>query len=188
VETIQKAEITRWLREWRGGNEAALERLAPILDKELHRLARGYMRRERAGHTLQTTALVNEAYLKLVDYRVADWVDRSHFFAVSAQIMRRILINRAHARASAKRGGHAVRVNLDEIPDVSSKRDREMLALDDALNTLAVMDARKAKVIELRYFGGLSVEETAEVLKISWQTVARDWRLARAWLMKELGG
>jgi RNA polymerase sigma-70 factor (ECF subfamily) len=182
-----KLEITRLLREWRAGNEAALDRLAPLLDGELRRLARGYMRRERPGATLQTTALVNEAYLKLVDYRDADWVDRSHFFAVSAKIMRRILVNRAEARAALKRGGRAVRVDLDEIPDVSSKRDRELIAVNDALNALAEIDARKARVVELRFFGGLSVEETAEVLKISWQTVARDWRTARAWLMKELG-
>jgi RNA polymerase sigma-70 factor, ECF subfamily len=183
-----KLEITCLLREWRAGDQAALDRLAPLLDKELRRLAHGYMRRERLGATLQTTALVNEAYLKLVDYSQADWVDRSHFFAVSAKIMRRILVNRAEARAAVKRGGGAVRVDLDEIPDVSSKRDREIIALNDALNTLAAMDPRKARVIELRFFGGLSAEETAEVLKISWQTVARDWRMARAWLMKELGG
>jgi RNA polymerase sigma factor (TIGR02999 family) len=129
---------------------------------------------------------VNEAYLRLIDYKAVDWVDRCHFFAVSAQIMRRILVNRAMARGALKRGGRAIRVNLDEIPDVSSKRDREMVALDDALNILAAVDPRKARVIELRFFGGLTVEETAEVLKISPESVKRDWRMARAWLMKEL--
>jgi RNA polymerase sigma factor (TIGR02999 family) len=150
------------------------------------------MRNERAGNTLQTTALVNEAYLRLVDAKRVVWQDRVHFFAVSAQMMRRILVDAARARGSAKRGGHVKRVNhsaafnLDEIPDVSTGRDRELVAIDDALNTLAEMDPRKARVIELRFFGGLSVEEAAEILKISPQSVTRDWKLAKAWLTREL--
>jgi RNA polymerase sigma factor (TIGR02999 family) len=185
-------EITVLLRAWGSGDPAALDRLTPLVYDELHRLARRYMRNERAGNTLQTTALVNEAYLRLVDAKGAGWHDRVHFFAVSAQIMRRILVDAARARASFKRGGQARRVehsgafDLDAIPDVSSGRDRELVAIDDALNTLAEMDSRKARVIELRFFGGLSVEETAEVLKISPQSVMRDWKLAKAWLTREL--
>ena len=186
-------QITVLLRAWGNGDALALEQLTPLVYDELHRLARRYMRNERAGNTLQTTALVNEAYLRLVDAAHLDWHDRVHFFAVSAQIMRRILVDAARARASAKRGGLAKRVthsgtfNLDELPDVSSGRDRELVAIDDALNTLAEMDPRKARVIELRFFGGLSVEETAAVLKLSSQTVMRDWKLAKAWLTRELG-
>jgi RNA polymerase sigma factor (TIGR02999 family) len=157
-----------------------------VVYRELHRIARGHMRRENQGNTLQTTALVNEAYLRLVDVANVAWQDRAHFFAVSAQMMRRILVDAARARTSGKRGGAARRVNLDEIPDISSGRDRELVALDDALTVLAQMDQRKARVIELRFFGGLSVEETAEVLQISPQSVMRDWKLARAWLMREL--
>ena len=168
--------------------------MTPLVYEELRRLARRYMCNERAGNTLQTTALVNEAYLRLVDAQRVGWQDRVHFFAVSAQMMRRILVNAARARGSAKRGGQVKRVNhstafnLDEIPDVSTGRDRELVAIDDALNTLAEMDARKARVIELRFFGGLSVEEAAEVLKISPQSVMRDWKLAKAWLTRELAG
>jgi RNA polymerase sigma factor (TIGR02999 family) len=185
-------EITVLLRAWGNGDPAALDRLTPLVYDELHRLARRYMRNERAGNTLQTTALVNEAYLRLVDAKGAGWHDRVHFFAVSAQIMRRILVDAARARFSVKRGGQARRVehssafDLDAIPDVASGRDRELVAIDDALNTLAGMDPRKARVIELRFFGGLSVEETAEVLKISPQSVMRDWKLAKAWLTREL--
>jgi RNA polymerase sigma factor (TIGR02999 family) len=176
------------LQAWKGGDDAALDRLVPLISPELHRLARAYMRRQQPGSTLQTTALLNEAYIRLMEAHGANWADRSHFFAVSAQIMRRILVNRALARACLKRGGQAVRVNLDEIPDISARRDRELVALDEALGRLAIIDARKARVIELRFFGGLSVEETAEVLKISPQSVMRDWRLARSWLMHELSG
>jgi RNA polymerase sigma factor (TIGR02999 family) len=185
-------EITVLSRAWNRGDTAALNQLTPLVYKELRRLARRYMRNERLGNSLQTTALVNEAYLRLVDAQRVGWQDRVHFFAVSAQIMRRILVDAARARASAKRGGQVKRVNhssafnLDEIPDVSSGRDRELVAIDDALKTLAEMDPRKARVIEMRFFGGLSVEETAEVLKISPQSVMRDWKLAKAWLMREL--
>ncbi len=144
------------------------------------------MRRENPGHTLQTTALVNEAYLRLVDVANIGWQDRAHFFAVSAQVMRRILVSSARARVAGKRGGGMPRANLDEIPDISSGRDRELVAVDDALKLLVEMDPRKARVIELRFFGGLSVEETAAVLKISPQSVMRDWKIAKAWLMREL--
>jgi len=203
-------EITVLLRAWGSGDPAALDRLTPLVYDELHRLARRYMRNERAGNTLQTTALVNEAYLRLVDAKGAGWHDRVHFFAVSAQIMRRILVDHAKERSRLKRGGDMAKISLDEarssfkrgggvrrvehsgafdldaIPDVSSGRDRELVAIDDALNTLAGMDPRKARVIELRFFGGLSVEETAEVLKLSPQSVMRDWKLAKAWLTREL--
>ena len=189
----ESPEITVLLKAWASGDAAALDQLTPLVYDELRRLARRYMRNERAGNnTLQTTALVNEAYLRLVDAQRVGWQDRAHFFAVSAQMMRRILVDAARARGSAKRGGQVKRVNhsaafnLDEIPDVSTGRDRELVAIDDALNTLAEMDPRKARVIELRFFGGLSVEETAEILKISPQSVMRDWKLAKAWLMREL--
>ena len=188
----ESPEITVLLKAWASGDAAALDQLTPLVYDELRRLARRYMRNERAGNTLQTTALVNEAYLRLVDAKRVAWQDRVHFFAVSAQMMRRILVDAARARGSGKRGGQAKRVNhsstfnLDEIPDVSSGRDRELVAIDDALNTLAEMDPRKARVIELRFFGGLSVEETAEILKISPQSVMRDWKLAKAWLTREI--
>jgi RNA polymerase sigma-70 factor, ECF subfamily len=179
-------EITRLLQAWGGGDRAALDRLTPLVYQELRRMARHYMRAERPGQTLQTTALVNEAYLRLVDMTQVNWHDRVHFFAVSAQMMRRILVDAARARASSKRGGNLPRVNLDDIPEVSSGRDRELVAIDDALKALEEMDPRKARVIELRFFGGLSVEETGEVLKVSPQTVLRDWKLAKAWLTREL--
>jgi RNA polymerase sigma factor (TIGR02999 family) len=180
-------EITGMLRAWTLGDKEALTKLAPLVYTELHRMARNYMRRERPGQTLQTTALVHEAYLRLVDVTQVQWNDRVHFFAVSAQMMRRILVDLARARGSAKRGGHEPCVNLDEAPEISCKRARELVALDEALDTLAEMDTRKAQVIELRFFGGLSVKETAEILKISPQSVMRDWRLAKAFLMRELG-
>ncbi len=186
MDSQPSAEITRLLQAWGKGDQAALDRLTPLVYDELRRMARRYMRREREGHTLQTTALVNEAYLRLVDVTHADWHDRAHFFAVSAQMMRRILVDAARARASERRGGQMVRAELETIPDLSSGRDREIVAIDDALGALAELDPRKAKVIELRFFGGLSVEETAEVLKISPQSVLRDWKLAKAWLMREL--
>ena len=186
TEITGTAEITRLLHAWRGGDEAALDRLAPLVYGELRKIAHGYMRGEREGATFQATALVNEAYLRLVDAGSVDWHDRAHFFAVSAQMMRRILVDAARARSRAKRGGHAAKLSLDEIPDPTSGRSDELVAVDDALNALAKLDPRKAKVIELRFFGGLSVEETAAVLKISPQSVMRDWRLSRSWLMREL--
>jgi RNA polymerase sigma factor (TIGR02999 family) len=186
------AEVTVLLRAWSGGDRAALDRLTPVVYDELRRIARRYMRNERAGNSLQTTALVNEAWLRLIDVHNVGWQDRLHFFAISAQMMRRILVDAARARASGKRGGqvkrvnHSTAVNLDQIPDTGSERGAELIALDDALNGLAELDQRKAQVIELRFFGGLSVEETAEVLKISPQSVMRDWKLAKAWLLREL--
>ncbi len=189
----ESPQITVLLKAWGGGDAAALDRLTPLVYRELHRLARGYMRRERAGNTIQTTALVNEAYLRLVDVQNVGWQDRVHFFAVSAQMMRRILVDAARARASGKRGGqlqrvnHSTAVNFDELPDFRGNRGAELIALDDALNALAEMDPRKARVIELRFFGGLSVEETAEALHLSPQSVMRDWKLAKAWLLREMG-
>jgi RNA polymerase sigma factor (TIGR02999 family) len=180
-------KTTQLLRAWAGGDKDALEHLTPRIYHELRRIAGHFMQNERPGRTIQTTALVHEAYLKLIDVTNVDWQHRAHFFAVSAQIMRRILLDRARRRVAAKRGGRMPQVDLDEIPNLGSHRSRELIALDDALNTLAEMDPRKARVIELRFFGGLSVEETAEVLKISPETVFRHWRLARAWLMAELG-
>lgn len=181
-------EVTRLLRAWGGGDPAALDQLTPVIYAELRRRAHSYMKNERRDHTLQTTALANEAWMRLVDVSAVDWKDRAHFFAIAANMMRRILVDAARARGRGKRGGAAQRVDFDEIPDISSRRDREVLAIDEALETLARLDPRKAKVIELRFFGGLSVEETAEVLKLHEQTVLRDWRLARVWLMREIRG
>ena len=188
----QPSETTVLLRAWAEGDRAALEQLTPRVYAELRRIAGYCMQNERPDRTLQTTALVHEAYLRLIDVNNVNWEHRAHFFAVSAQIMRRILVDAARARASAKRGGRVRRVdhssafNLDEIAAVPLGRDRELVAIDDALNALAEMDPRKARVIELRFFGGLSVEETAGVLTISPQSVMRDWKLAKAWLTREL--
>lgn len=185
---MQNSETTQLLRAWAGGDAEALEQLTPRVYAELRRIAGRYMRNERPGRTIQTTALVHEAYLKLIDIKNVDWQHRAHFFAVSASIMRHILLDRARRRVAAKRGGATPRVNLDEIPDIASGRERELIALDDALNALTQFDPRKARVIELRFFGGLSVDDTAEVLKVSPDTVMRDWKLARVWLLAELGG
>jgi RNA polymerase sigma factor (TIGR02999 family) len=180
------AQITRLLKAWSGGDAAALERLTPAIYDELRRRAHRYMRRERTGNTLQTTALVNEAFLRLVHAASVSWRDRAHFFAVSAQMMRRILVDAARARGSAKRGGGAQRVELDDVAAISAGRHREIVAINDALELLAQVDRRKAQVVEMRFFGGLSVEETAEVLQLSPQSVMRDWKLAKAWLTREL--
>lgn len=186
------AEITRLLKAWGHGDSAALDRLTPLVYERLHRMARTYMRNERPGHTLQATALVNEAFLRLVDARDLDWTDRAHFFAVSARVMRRILVDAARSRAAIKRGGeadraeHSTAINVDELPTPAAEMSAQVCALDEALNTLARIDPRRAQVIELRFFGGLTVEETGQVLQISPQTVMRDWRLARAWLAREL--
>jgi len=180
------AEITRLLRAWRGGDEGAFERLVPLVYGELRKIAHGYMRGERDEATLQATALVNEAYLRLMDAGSVDWEDRAHFYAVSAQTMRHILVDAARGRMRAKRGGQAAKVNVDDVADLSAGRSSDVVAVDDALNSLAKLDPRKAKVVELRFFGGLSVEETAAVLKISPQSVMRDWRLARSWLLREM--
>src|SRR5450432_537613 len=184
----QASETTELLRAWANGDPAALERLTPRVYRELRRIAGHFMQNESPGRTIQTTALVHEAYLHLIEVSNVDWQHRAHFFAVSARIMRHILLDAARSRATAKRGGQRPRVDLDEIPDVSSRRGSELIALDDALQALAAVDARKAQVIELRFFGGLSVPETAAVLKISPDSVMRDWRLARAWLLVELSG
>jgi RNA polymerase sigma-70 factor, ECF subfamily len=188
LDPVGSAEITKLLKAWGGGDPAALERLMPAVYQELRRRARGYMREQASGNTLQATALVNEAYLHLVNAAGVNWQDRAHFFAVCARMMRGILVDAARARGSAKRGGGMPRANLDDVPDLSSGRDREILAIDDALKLLSQMDPRKARVIELRFFGGLSVEETAEVLKLSPQSVMRDWKLAKAWLTREMSG
>jgi RNA polymerase sigma-70 factor, ECF subfamily len=182
----QAIEITRLLRAWQSGDKAALDRLTPLVYGELHRMARRCMAGENPGNSLQPTALVNEAYLRLAGAGDQRWQDRAHFFAVSAQMMRRILVDAARARGSEKRGGGAVRFKLNESIDGMADRSADFIALDESLDALARLDERKAKVIELRFFGGLSVEETAEVLKISPQTVMRDWKLARAWLMREM--
>lgn len=179
-------EITQLLAEWSEGNQAALDQLYPLVYNELRRLAHGYLRRERKGHTLQTTALINEAYLRLVDQKHVHWANRSHFFGISAQIMRRILIDHARRYDYAKRGGGAQRISLDEAAVVAKQRGRTLLLLDEALKSLAKIDPRRSQVVELRYFGGLNNEEIAGVLKISENTVTRDWNMARAWLYQEL--
>ena len=178
-------EVCELLRAWSDGDPSALERLTPIVYTELHRLARGYMRGERPGHSLQTTALVNEAYLRLVGYERMRWQNRAHFVAVSAQVMRRILVEHAR-RHNLKRGGGVPHVSLDEAAVVGGHRAADLVALDDAMSTLAQLDPRKAQVVEMRFFGGLNVDETADVLKVSPATVMRDWSTAKAWLYREL--
>jgi RNA polymerase sigma-70 factor, ECF subfamily len=179
-------EVTQLLKAWTTGDEQALEKLTPLVYQQLHRAAQRYMAGERSGHVLQTTALVNEVYLRLVDCDQINWQDRAHFFAVSAQLMRRILVDFARSRGYQKRGGGAPHTSLDEAPSVCNEPDANLVAMDDALKALAAIDERKSKVVELRFFGGLSVEETAEVLKVSVETVVRDWRLAKVWLLREL--
>jgi RNA polymerase sigma factor (TIGR02999 family) len=186
--TPSPGAVTSLLRAWGDGDDGALEQLTPLVEAELRRLARGYMRRERPGHTLQTTALVNEAFLRLTEARSVRWQDRAHFLAISARLMRRVLVDHARSRGYRKRGGGAQRVTLDEAHVVAAEPEVDLVALDRVLESLAVVDARKSKVIELRFFGGLSVEETAEVLGVSPDTVKRDWRLARLWLLRELEG
>lgn len=180
-------DVSGLLRAWTNGDNNALEKLTPIVYEELHRMARRYMKREARGHSLQTTALVNEAYLRLVDYKRMQWQDRAHFFAVSAQLMRRILVEHAR-RHNLKRGGDMQHFPLDEAAIVGGGRAADLVALDDAMETLARLDPRKERVVEMRFFGGLSVEETAEVLKVSAITVMRDWSTAKAWLYRELTG
>ena len=179
-------QITQLLLAWNEGDEKALDRLIPLVHQELHRLAHRYMAAERAGHALQTTALVNEAYLRLIDSSRVRWQNRAHFFGVSAQLMRRILVDFARARRKLKRGGDVIQVSLDEAVVISSEPSADLIALDEALTLLASFDERKSQVVELRFFGGLSVEETAEVLKVSPITVMRDWNLAKLWLLREL--
>lgn len=179
-------QITTLLQAWGHGDTTALEQLLPLVYDELHRLARAYLRGERPGHTLQTTALINEAYLKLVGQPAKHWQNRAHFFGVAAQAMRHILVDYARAHQYAKRGGGAQAVSLEEAMTIAPERAAEVVALDDALQELAKVDPRKSQVVELRYFGGLSVEETATVLKVSAVTVMRDWSMAKAWLHREL--
>jgi RNA polymerase sigma factor (TIGR02999 family) len=180
-------QVTGLLLAWSNGDQTALKKLIPLVYAELHRLARRYMRRENVGHTLQTSALINEAYLRLIEAHRMRWQNRNHFFAVSAQIMRRILVDFARARQNLKRGGGALQVSLDEGLVVSPERGADLLALDEALQRLGMLNARQSQVVELRYFGGLNEEEVAEVLKVSSRTVRHDWSLARAWLYRELG-
>jgi RNA polymerase sigma factor (TIGR02999 family) len=186
AELPRSAEITKLLRAWSGGDRAALERLAEQVYGELRLVARHYMRNERQANTLQTTALVNEVYLRLVDVTNVEWQQRAQFFAMAAQMMRRILVDAARARGSHKRGGAAHKVNIDETAVVWAEPDRSIVALDEALVAFASVAPRQAKVVELRYFGGLSEEEIVAVLKISPRTVRRDWEFARAWLLREL--
>lgn len=181
------SEITELLVCWSKGDHAALERLMPLVERELHRLAHYYMRYERAGHTLQTTALINETFLRLVDQSRVNWQNRAHFFGIAAQIMRRVLLNYARDRKRDKRGGGAYKVSLSEADRLSEEKSVELIALDEALQRLSAIDERKSQVVELRYFGGLSVSETAEILKVSPITVARDWDMAKAWLAREIG-
>ena len=182
------APVTALLKAWGAGDEAALEALLPHVEAELRRLARVYMARERVGHTLQTTALVNEAYLRLVDARKVAWQDRAHFLGIAARLMRRVLVDHARTRGVKKRGAGGHKVELDEAMAVTPAPDVNLLALDRALEALAAVDDRKSRVIEMRYFGGMTVEETAEALRVSPDTVKRDWRLAKLWLLRELEG
>ena len=182
-----REDVSQLLLAWSHGDRAALEKLTPLVYDELHRLAGRYMKRERAGHSLQTTALVNEAYTRLVDYKRMQWQDRAHFFAVAAQLMRRILVEHARKK-NLKRGGRLQQISLDEAALVGAGRPTDLVALDDAMLALARLDARKVQVVEMRFFGGLSVDETAEVLKVSAVTVMRDWSMAKAWLYRELKG
>jgi RNA polymerase sigma factor (TIGR02999 family) len=188
VSHAQPQEVTQLLLAWSHGDRAALDRLIPLVSTELHRLAHHYMRRERAGHTLQTTALVNEAYVRLVDASRVEWRDRAHFFAVSANLMRRILVDFARKRRYQKRGGGAVMIALDEDDIPGPQPGPDIVALDAALEALAAFDPRAASIVELRFFGGLTVEEAAEVVGVSPRTVKREWAAAKAWLLGEMGG
>jgi RNA polymerase sigma-70 factor (ECF subfamily) len=181
-----RQEVTQLLGDWSGGDEGALEKLLPLVQPELHRLAHHYMSRERAGHTLQTTAILNEAYLRLVDNTQPVWQGRTHFSAAAAQMMRHIMVDHARKHQSLKRGGGALKVTLDEAALVTQTRSEELLALDEALDRLSAQDARKSQIVELRYFGGLTVEETSEFLNLSQRTVEREWTMAKAWLYRAL--
>ncbi|HEX8071579.1 MAG TPA: sigma-70 family RNA polymerase sigma factor [Pyrinomonadaceae bacterium] len=181
------SEITDLLVCWGNGDGAALEKLLPLVERELHRLAHAYMRRERPDHTLQTTALINETFLRLIDQSRVQWQNRAHFYGIAAQLMRRVLLNHARDKKRDKRGGGTYKVSLSEAELLSEERSVELIALDEALQKLSAIDERKSRVVELRYFGGLSVNEVAEVLKVSQVTVARDWDMAKAWLARELG-
>jgi RNA polymerase sigma-70 factor, ECF subfamily len=186
MSTPSTKSVTQLLIDWRNGDPEAVDKLMPLVYDELHRLAARYMRRERSDHTLQPTALIHEAYLRLVDQRNVQWQNRAHFFAIAAQLMRRIVINHARDRAAGKRGGVARKVPLDEAIDLSGERAADLIALDDALTGLATIDPQQSRIVELRFFGGLNVEETAEILAVSPATVKREWRIAKAWLRKEI--
>ena len=184
--TPSSESITQLLTEWRDGDKTALDRLIPLVYEELRRLAHHYLRRERPGYTLQTSALVNEAYLRLVDHKGMRWQNRAHFYAVAAQAMRRVLVDHARSRDAAKRGGGANLIGLDEAATAAQMQAANLLALDEALNQLALIDKRKSRIVELRYFGGMSVEETAEVIGVSPVTVMREWSSAKAWLLRAI--
>ena len=184
--TPSSNEVTELLVEWSNGNQAALDKLMPLVYEELHRLAHRYMGHERRGHTLQTSGLVNEAYLRLIDQTRVQWQSRAHFFGIAAQMMRRILVDYARSRTNAKHGGGAPRVSFDDVQAFSPERPADVVALDEALKGLAALDQRKSQIVELRFFGGLSIEETAEVLGVSPGTVMRDWTLAKAWLRRAI--
>jgi len=188
VTTPQAPDVTVLLRAWSSGDETALEQLLPLIEAELRRLARGYMARERRGHTLQTSALMNEAFLRLVDARTIEWQDRAHFLGISARLMRRVLVDHARARGYKKRGGEVRRISWTDAIAVVPAPDFNLLALDRALDNLASLDARKARVVEMRFFGGLTVEETAAALHVSTDTIKRDWRLAKRWLRRDMEG
>lgn len=180
--------ITHLLKEWSDGDRQALDKLTPLVYEELRRQAARYLRRERPGHTLQTTALIHEAYLRLIDAKDVDWQSRAHFFAVAANLMRRILVDHARRRDADRRGGSQIRLTLDEALTVTKEPDVDLLAIDEALDRLAAIDLQQARVVELRFFSGLTVEETAAALGVSPKTVKRDWSVARAWLRREIGG
>jgi RNA polymerase sigma-70 factor, ECF subfamily len=188
MKQIFPQEVTQLLRLWRRGDQAALDKLVPLVHDELHRRAHRYMQRERAGHVLQTTALINEVYMRMIDAPKVNWQDRAHFFAIAAKLMRQILVGYARAIGSRKRGGEYRQVSLSESSLFAEKPDADLVALDDALTSLAKFDPRKAQVVELRFFGGLSLEEAAEVLEVSADTVWRDWDLAKGWLYREMKG
>ena len=187
-EVPSKVEVTQLLKAWGGGDDQALERLTPVVQSELHRMAHRCMARENPGHTLQTTALVNEVYLRLVDVHAVSWQDRAHFFAISARMMRRILTDFARSRRYQKRGGRAVQVTLDEALVVAPEKHADIMALDQALTQFAALYPRQSQVVELRFYGGLDVAEAAEALKISPETVKRDWRFAKTWLLRAMSG
>lgn len=186
--SVPPREVTQLLKAWNDGDEVALAQLASLVEAELHQLAQNYIHRERPGHLLQTTALVNEAWLRLIDWQNVSWQNRAHFYGAAATIMRRILVDEARERRRQKHGGGALQVSLTQAENVSDGKRADLVALDDALTSLAEFDERKSKIVELRFFGGLSVEETAEVLKLSARTVAREWNVAQAWLFRALKG
>ena len=185
---LPSQQVTQLLADWSGGDSDALDRLIPLVQPELHRLAHHYMSREAIGHTLQTTALLNEAYLQLVDDPKRSWQNRTHFVAAAAQLMRRIMVDHARERRALKRGGGALKVSLDDAALVTERRSEELLALDEALQELGALDPRKSQIVELRYFGGMTIEETAAFLKMSHRSVEREWTMAKAWLYRALSG